>query len=158
MALEKATDICTTADMWTSHRRSYLGMTAHRKGEDLKRRSACLGIRRVKGNHTFDVIATEINKIHKEFKISSKVNVMITDSGSNFLKAFRIFGPNEVTENEEISENEEDDNYEPNDDEDCVYIDLDQIFQDHNAQVLEQQTEENEEADESDTERQEQMK
>ncbi|XP_045030961.1 uncharacterized protein LOC116924587 [Daphnia magna] len=140
MALEKATDICTTADMWTSRRRSYLGMTAHWKGEDLKRRSACLGIRRVKGNPTFDVIATETNKIHKEFKISSKVNVMITDSGSNFLKAFRIFGPNEVTENEEISENEEDDNYEPNDDEDCVYIDLDQIFQDHNAQVLEQQT------------------
>jgi len=38
MALEKATDICTTTDMWTSHRRSCLGMTAHWKGEDLKRR------------------------------------------------------------------------------------------------------------------------
>ncbi|KZS20264.1 Uncharacterized protein APZ42_013103 [Daphnia magna] len=146
MALEKATGICTTADMWKSHRQSYLGMTAHWKGEDLKRRSACLGIHRVKGNHTFDVIATEINKIHKKFKISSKVHVM--DSASRTA----------VPENEEISENEEDDNYEPNDDEDCVYIDLDQIFQDNNAQVLEQKTEENEDVDESDTERQEQMK
>ena len=131
MALEKATDICTTADMWTSHRRSYLGMTAHWKGEYLKRRSACLGIHRVKGSHTFDVIATEINKIHKEFKIKNKVNVMITDSGSNFLKAFRIFGPNELAEE---SENEEDDDFELNDDEDFVYIDLDKIFQEHDAQ------------------------
>ena len=158
MALEKATDICTTTDMWTSYRRSYLGMTAHWKGEDLKRRSACLGIHRVKGSHTFDVIATEINKIHKEFKISNKVNVMITDSGSNFLKAFRIFGPNELVEE---SENEEDDDFELNDDEDFVYIDLDKIFQEHDAQlaaqVIEQQTEENEDADESDTERQEEM-
>jgi hypothetical protein len=80
-------------------------MIAHWNGEDLKRRSDCLGIHRVNGNHTFEVIATEINKIHKKFKISSKINVIITDSGSNFLKAFRIFGLNEVTENEEISEN-----------------------------------------------------
>lgn len=39
-----------------------------------------------------------------------------------------------------------------------VYIESDQIFQDHNAQVMEQETEENEDADESDTERQEQIK
>lgn len=35
---------------------------------------------------------------------------------------------------------------------------IDQIFLDHNAQVLEQQTEENEDADEQDTKRKEQMK
>ena len=75
LVLEKATHICTTADMWTAHKRSYLGMTAHWKGEDLKRRSACLAVRRVKGRHTFDVIASKINEIHKEFKIQGKVNV-----------------------------------------------------------------------------------
>jgi DNA integrity scanning protein DisA with diadenylate cyclase activity len=66
-------------------------MTTQRKKADLKIRSACLGILRVKGNHTVDDIATEIHKIHKVFKISSKVNVMIADSGSNFLKALKIF-------------------------------------------------------------------
>jgi hypothetical protein len=62
-------------------------MTTQRKKADLKIRSACLGILRVKGNHTVDDIVTEI---HKEFKISSKVNAMIVDSVSNFLKALKI--------------------------------------------------------------------
>jgi KRAB domain-containing zinc finger protein len=94
--------------MWTAHKRSYLGMTAHWKGEDLKRSSACLAVRRVKGRHTFDVIASTINEIHKEFKIQGKVNVMITDSGLNFLKAFKIFGKNELTEDQENLQYEED--------------------------------------------------
>ena len=145
MALEKATDICTTADMWTAHRRSYIGMTAHWKGEDLKRRSACLAIRRVKDRHTFDVIAKIINDIHKEFNIVDKVNVMITDSGSNFLKAFKVFGGNEQTEDQDNLQNYEYGDCE--DDDDVVFIDLDQIFQEHRAQ---EQTVENEDADSSD--------
>jgi hypothetical protein len=62
-------------------------MTTQWKKADLKIRSACFGILRVKGNHTVDDIVTEI---HKEFKISSKVNAMIVDSVSNFLKALKI--------------------------------------------------------------------
>jgi hypothetical protein len=65
-------------------------MTTQWKKADLKIRSACFGILRVKGNHTVDDIVTEIHKIHKEFKISSKVNAMIVDSVSNFLKALKI--------------------------------------------------------------------
>jgi hypothetical protein len=145
LALENATDVCTTADMWTAHRRSYIGMTAHWKGEDLKRRSACLAIRRVKDRHTFDVIAKIINDIHKEFNIVDKVNVMITDSGSNFLKAFKVFGGNELTEDQDNLQNYEYGDCE--DDDDVVFIDLDQIFQEHRAQ---EQTVENEDADSSD--------
>jgi hypothetical protein len=144
LALENATDVCTTADMWTAHRRSYIGMTAHWKGEDLKRRSACLAIRRVKDRHTFDVIAKIINDIHKEFNIVDKVNVMITDSGSNFLKAFKVFGGNELTEDQDNLQNYEDGDCE--DDDDVVFIDLDEIFQEHRAQEQEQ-TVENEDAD-----------
>lgn len=152
LALEKATHICTTADMWTAHKRSYLGMTAHWKGEDLKRRSACLAVRRVKGRHTFDVIASAINEIHKEFKIQGKVNVMITDSGSNFLKAFKIFGENELTEEPENLQFEEDEDYEEDED-GVVYLDLDNIFQEHYGQTSLAQEEmvENENED-SDTE------
>jgi hypothetical protein len=107
-------------------------MTAHWKGEDLKRRSACLAISRVKDRHTFDVIAKIINDIHKEFNIVDKVNVMITDSGSKFLKTFKVFGGNELNEDQDNLQNYEDGVCE--DDDDAFYIDLDQIFQEHHAQ------------------------
>ncbi|XP_045026739.1 uncharacterized protein LOC116918768 [Daphnia magna] len=52
-ALSKSTDAATTIDAWTSRRKSYLGETIHWfDGESLKQRSACLGIRRIKGRHT----------------------------------------------------------------------------------------------------------
>lgn len=146
MVLEKTLDICTTADMGTTHRRSYIGMTAHWLGDDLKRPSACLAIRRVKGRHTFDIIAAAINEIHKEFKILSNANLMITDSGSNFLKAFKIFGPNEVTEDKYYAQNEEDEVEDYDDeDEDVIYIDLNNIFEEHNHNALEMAQDETEE-------------
>ncbi|XP_045034639.1 uncharacterized protein LOC123475708 [Daphnia magna] len=58
-----------------------------------------------------------------------KVNVMITDSGSNFLKAFKVFGGNELTEDQDDLQNYDDEDCE--NDDDVVYIDLDQIFQEH---------------------------
>lgn len=118
-------------------------MTVHWKGDDLKRRSACLAIRWVKDRHTFDLIAKVINDVHKEFiDIIDKVKVMITDSGSNFLKAFKVFGGNELTEDQDDLQNYDDEDCE--NDDDVVYIDLDQIFQEH---ALEQIIVENEDED-----------
>jgi hypothetical protein len=129
--------------MWTAHRRSYLGMPVHWKGDDLKGRSACLAIHWVKDRHTFDLIAKVINDVHKEFiDIIDKVKVMITDSGSNFLKAFKVFGGNELTEDQDDLQNYDDGDCE--NDNDVVYIDLDQIFQEH---ALEQIIVENEDED-----------
>jgi hypothetical protein len=90
MALEKATHVSTTVDMWSSGRRSFLGMTVHWIGSDLQRHSACLAVRRVIGSHTHDVIAAAIENMHKEFGIASKMNCTITDNGRNFLKAFKV--------------------------------------------------------------------
>ena len=92
--LENVEHVSTTADCWISHRRSFLGMTAHWHGEgknskDIIRRSACLGVRRVYGSHTNDVLARAMADMHAEFKITSKVNCTITDNGSNFFKAFK---------------------------------------------------------------------
>ncbi|KAI9553687.1 hypothetical protein GHT06_021615 [Daphnia sinensis] len=59
--LQKAEYICITADCWTAHKRSFLGMTAHWHSEDkdskgIVRQSACLGVRSIYGSHTHDVI------------------------------------------------------------------------------------------------------
>ncbi|KAI2644812.1 PiggyBac transposable element-derived protein 4 [Labeo rohita] len=44
------------------------------------------------GSHTFEVLASAINYFHLEYEICDKVVCTPTDSGSNFLKACRVFG------------------------------------------------------------------
>lgn len=70
--------------------RSYLGITVHWiDTTTLKRESAALACRRMKGKHTYDVLAKAINSIFLEYHIQNKVCCTTTDSGSNFVKAFR---------------------------------------------------------------------
>ena len=93
--------VSTTADLWTSRRRSFMGITCHWLcPTSLRRRSACLSIRRMKGTHSFDVIAGALESVNNEYDIGHKISVTITDSGSNFLKAFRLFSRKEDTESE----------------------------------------------------------
>lgn len=73
-------------------------MTAylHVERKDLKdiiRRSAFLGVGRIYGSHTQDVIAKAISDFRANFKITSQVNCKITDNGSNFLKTFKMSSP-----------------------------------------------------------------
>lgn len=90
--LQAVNYVCTTADLWTSRNKSYMGVTCHWIDPvTLERRSACLVIRRVIGSHTYDVIGKLLESIHSEFEIVDKIIVTITDSGANFLKAFREF-------------------------------------------------------------------
>lgn len=90
--LKKVPAVCTTAKFWKSRGRSYIGFTCHwLESESLLRKSACLTVRRIFGSHTYDVLAKTLSAVHKEYKISRKVVVTITDSGSNFFKAFRVF-------------------------------------------------------------------
>lgn len=80
-------------DCWTAHRKSFIGLTAHWiNPESLERHSAALACKRLKGSHTFEVLANAMNDIHSEYEIRDKVVCTTTDSGSNFLKAFRVFG------------------------------------------------------------------
>lgn len=70
--------------------RSYLGITVHWiNSTTLKRESAALACRRIKGRHTYDILAKAINSIFLEYHIQNKVCCATTDSGSNFVKAFR---------------------------------------------------------------------
>lgn len=70
--------------------RSYLGITVHWiDSKTLKRGSAALTCRRMKGKHSYDVLAKAINSVFLEYHIQNKVCCTTTDSGSNFVKAFR---------------------------------------------------------------------
>nr|CAH0102660.1 unnamed protein product [Daphnia galeata] len=57
-------------------------------------KSVCLAIRRVVGKCDYEVLAKLLESIHKEFEITAKITATVTDSGSNFVKAFRLFATN----------------------------------------------------------------
>ena len=95
-AMSKIEWIATTTDCWSAHRRSYLGVTAHWLCFDsFKRESVALACQRVKGSHTYDVLAQQLKATHSKYGISSKVVKTTTDNCSNFVKAFAVFAPSE---------------------------------------------------------------
>lgn len=91
--LNKQQYICTTADIWSTNNKSYLGMTCHFIEEiSYTRHSYVLGCKRIKGGHNYLNIAEVINEITQTYQIStSKITHTITDNASNFGKAFRTF-------------------------------------------------------------------
>uniref|UniRef100_H3ALU0 HAT C-terminal dimerisation domain-containing protein n=1 Tax=Latimeria chalumnae TaxID=7897 RepID=H3ALU0_LATCH len=81
--------ICTTADIWTAHNKSFFGMTCHWIDPTfLQRVSAALACTK----HTFDVIASLIDDVHTSFSLGDKVVRTVSDNGSNFAKAFKEYG------------------------------------------------------------------
>lgn len=84
--------VCTTCDIWSSKRRSFLGVTMHWIDKKFERKSATLACRRFRSSHTAERIAEILRKIHIEYKIDGKIVATVTDNGSNFLKAFTLFG------------------------------------------------------------------
>ena len=65
----------------------------------LKHEKATLACKRIKGSHTYDAGASEIDHIHSLYGLSTKVTATFTDNGSNFVKAFKMYQPpdDEVT-------------------------------------------------------------
>lgn len=91
-ALEKARWVSATADIWSSHKRAFMGITVHFVDSDtLKMVSSALACRRFKGAHTGEAIGKMIYAIFKEFGIESKIQNVVTDNASNFAKAFALF-------------------------------------------------------------------
>lgn len=64
----------TTADLWSSSHRSFLGMTAHLFDPDsLEHRSAALCCIRMTWKHDHIALSEEIAEIHASFNIQNKV-------------------------------------------------------------------------------------
>jgi len=57
--------------------------------EILLRESEFLAFRKIKGRHIYDVITKLICEVFCEYEITNKVTRVVTDNGSNFVKAFR---------------------------------------------------------------------
>ncbi|KAJ8011289.1 hypothetical protein DPEC_G00056600 [Dallia pectoralis] len=114
--------VSTTADIWTANNRSYIGVTLHWISRTtLERNKAALACRRIRGRHTYDVIGAEIEKIHCSYGLLNKVVATVTDNGSNFVKAFKVYQP--ITE----SDDEEGESTPTNDD-DVTFLDLSEIL------------------------------
>ncbi|XP_024867962.1 uncharacterized protein LOC112452127 isoform X2 [Temnothorax curvispinosus] len=86
--------VCTTADIWSSHSRRFIGVTVHWIDEQsFKRYSYAIACKRFPGSHTHDRIANILNEIHSKYEIiGEKLVGTVTDNGSNFVKAFKKFG------------------------------------------------------------------
>lgn len=95
--LQHVQNVCTTADIWTAHHGSFIGITCHWiESDTLDRKSAALACERIRGCHTYDVIAAKISQVHAEFHIQGKVSATVTDNGSNFVKAFNEYGESDT--------------------------------------------------------------
>ena len=111
MKLAEIEKVCITVDHWTSYRKGFVGFTVHWYTKDLKKQNACFAIRRIFGWCTYNVLGKLIESVIMEFKLTNKVTHCITDSGSNFVKAFPEFSSFSQTDNDCILIAEDEDCY-----------------------------------------------
>lgn len=85
--------LCGTADVWSTKRKSFMGVTIHWVDEKtLDRQSRVLCCRRFLSPHDNVRIAHILHEIYTDFNISNKILCTVTDNASNFVKAFKDFG------------------------------------------------------------------
>uniref|UniRef100_A0A3Q2NTB9 HAT C-terminal dimerisation domain-containing protein n=1 Tax=Fundulus heteroclitus TaxID=8078 RepID=A0A3Q2NTB9_FUNHE len=107
-ALKDVHFVSTAADIWSANNRSCLGLTVHWISEStLERNKVASACRRIRGRHTYDVIGTEIENVHSSYGLLNKVVATVTDNGSNFVKAFQVYQPNEESDDDEEETEEE---------------------------------------------------
>jgi len=68
-------------------------MTIHWLDPDTRARmNAVLCCKRMRGVHNFETLAEIMSDVIRQFKLEDKVTRIVTDNGSNYVKAFRIYG------------------------------------------------------------------
>lgn len=122
LELKNQTFVCLTTDIWSHRAKSYLGVSVHYLNEQWQRKSYILAFRRLYERHSYDYLAKWLHEIIEEFDLSiGKITHVVTDGGSNFCKAFRVFGTdNDFSETLAALEQTEDN--ETNEAEDIVLI------------------------------------
>ena len=123
--------VATTTDCWTSSAKSYIGVTVHWFDNHLKRQSAALACRRLRGSHSHTLLAKSLNEIHSEYGIRSKVCRTTTDNGSNFVKAFKVFSGPEASENDGADDNDDVDELDEDDSNEFHAVEIDEMLRLH---------------------------
>jgi len=101
--LDTISYVATTADSWSAHHRSFLGVTVHWINSDsLKREKAVLGIKEIFVSQTAGYIAKALMDLHQEFGLTSKVVSTTTDNGANYVAAFKSTSDTAAEESEEV--------------------------------------------------------
>lgn len=91
--LDNISNICVTADMWTSTvTDSYLGVTGHFITDDWKLKTFLLDCAYFPEKHTSDNIKQKLSEITDEWNVSSKINFAVTDNAANVKKAIQDLG------------------------------------------------------------------
>jgi hypothetical protein len=99
--------VSLTADLWSSHKRGFLGMTAHYINEQsLQFVSNTLICRRFKDAHTGEQIASMMTAVLEEFQITNKMTAWVTDNAANMAKAFTFLQPLTVSTSSSSGSNE----------------------------------------------------
>ena len=101
--MEEAGHLGLTTDGWTAVKKCFLGYTVSWITPDLKRKGFALACRRHIGRKTHDKVGLHIYNVLLEFDLLQKTRGMTVDGGSEYQKAFEVFGPSAVF-NEEVEE------------------------------------------------------
>lgn len=110
--LSKVEWIAITCDIWSSRSRSFFGVTGHWIDSDLNRHSIVLALKRFSGSHSWDRIIPLIKEILTKFQIERKTISATTDNGSNLIKAFRLYGLEDIPDTSEETEDGDGENVE----------------------------------------------
>lgn len=93
LELSQQSQVCLTTDIWTHSARSYLGVSVHYYDKIWNHKSYIIAFRYLKERHTYDYLARNLTDILQEFELSvDRISHIVTDGGSNFCKAFKIYG------------------------------------------------------------------
>lgn len=92
--LSKQSWFCLTMDIWSCKTRSFLGVSIHYiDDESFERKSFVLSCEDFPRPHTHQHIAERLQMLYEKFSLQpSSIVASVTDNGSNFVCAFKVFG------------------------------------------------------------------
>lgn len=89
--LSSAVHVAVTVDLWSSRASmAFAGVTVHAIPPDMQPRMAVLACKHFPGRHTGEAICTELCTLFEDMGISRKIVRILTDNGSNIVKAFKL--------------------------------------------------------------------
>ena len=102
--------VAICVDIWSKKwlTASFLGVTAHFfTPQDHKRHRVTLAVRRLASSHTADHVEAVVEEVLAEWEVpKEKINAILTDNGSNMIKAFREWLDELQEADEDLGEDE----------------------------------------------------